>query len=293
MTFEQAMQACGLIPGAIVADGKWRRCKTTDKPKHRNGAYIMHPDGRGYWRNWATDSELNAWRDDGATHAAPVDLAAIQRRRAEERTARINAIHGARDAWSKSVPVSGVHPYLDKKGLSAIGCAGLRQSGDLLVIPVYFGNRIVSLQTISPSGEKRFWKGAPVKGGAYVLKRDKTAVTAVCEGFATGLAVFQSVRHSTVIVAFDAGNLTPVVDRIRPTGSVVICADDDHGTQVKRGFNPGIDKATNAAELIGAGVAWPQGIEGTDWADALHEWGQGAHRRIERQILAKAKYITT
>jgi putative DNA primase/helicase len=181
---------------------------------------------------------------------------------------------------------------LERKGLSAVGTQALRIWGDALVVPVLWKGRILSLQSITPDGEKRFWPGAPVKGGALVLDRPRAALTAVCEGLATGLAIFQSVRNARVIVAFDAGNLSPVVDTMRPTGSVVICADDDHGTQARRGFNPGRQKATNAAELIGAGVAWPEGIEGTDWADALAEWGVSAHRRIERQIQAKARYVT-
>lgn len=292
MSFEAAMSASGLVPRIVTPDGKWRRCATTDKPKKRNGAYILYPDGRGYWRNWATDGELNSWRDNDTSHAKPIDFAAIERQRNAERQARIAAIRGAREAWAKAGPMRGLHPYLEKKGLSALGCTGLRQSGDLLVIPVYFGDRITSLQTINPDGEKRFWKGAPVKGGAYVLRREKSALTAFCEGFATGLAIYQSVKHATVVIAFDAGNLVHVVDRLRPVGSVVICADDDHGTQAKRGFNPGKEKAQSAADLIGAGVAWPEGIEGTDFADMLKELGRMAARKIERLILSRAKYVT-
>lgn len=292
MTFEQALQASGLLPRAIVADGKWRRCPTLDKPKKRNGAYVLHADGRGYWRNWATDSDINSWADKSVTHSPPVDLAAIERRRHQERAQRLRAIEGARAHWARCAPAHGLHPYLERKGLSAVGTQALRIWGDALVVPVLWKGRIISLQSITPDGQKRFWPGAPVKSGALVLDRPRAALTAVCEGLATGLAIFQSVRNARVIVAFDAGNLSPVVDTMRPTGSVVICADDDHGTEARRGFNPGREKATNAAELIGAGVAWPEGIEGTDWADALAEWGVSAHRRIERQIQAKARYVT-
>lgn len=292
MTFEQALQASGLLPRAIVADGKWRRCPTLDKPKKRNGAYVLHADGRGYWRNWATDSDINSWSDKSVTHSSPVDLAAIERRRQQERAQRLRAIEGARAHWARCAPAHGLHPYLERKGLSAVGTQALRIWGDALVVPVLWKGRIISLQSITPDGQKRFWPGAPVKSGALVLDRPRAALTAVCEGLATGLAIFQSVRNARVIVAFDAGNLSPVVDTMRPTGSVVICADDDHGTEARRGFNPGREKATNAAELIGAGVAWPEGIEGTDWADALAEWGVSAHRRIERQIQAKARYVT-
>lgn len=292
MTFEQALQASGLLPRAIVADGKWRRCPTLDKPKKRNGAYVLHADGRGYWRNWATDSDINSWADKSVTHSSPVDLAAIERRRQQERAQRLRAIEGARAHWARCASANGLHPYLERKGLSAVGTQALRLWGDALVVPVLWKGRIISLQSITPDGQKRFWPGAPVKGGALVLDRPRAALTAVCEGLATGLAIFQSVRNARVIVAFDAGNLSPVVDTLRPSGSVVICADDDHGTEARRGFNPGREKATNAAELIGAGVAWPEGIEGTDWADALAEWGVSAHRRIERQIQAKARYVT-
>lgn len=292
MTFEQALQASGLLPRAIVADGKWRRCPTMDKPKKRNGAYVLHADGRGYWRNWATDSDINSWSDKSVTHSSPVDLAAIERRRQQERAQRLRAIDGARAHWARCAPAHGLHPYLERKGLSAVGTQALRIWGDALVVPVLWKGRIISLQSITPDGQKRFWPGAPVKSGALVLDRPRAALTAVCEGLATGLAIFQSVRNARVIVAFDAGNLSPVVDTMRPTGSVVICADDDHGTEARRGFNPGREKATNAAELIGAGVAWPEGIEGTDWADALAEWGVSGHRRIERQIQAKARYVT-
>lgn len=293
-TFEQAMQASGLIPGVIAPDGKWRRCKTTDKPKHRNGAYVLYADGRGYFRNWATDAGVNAWGDDEVQIRVPTaaELAERERRKKQEREYRLRAIRGAREQWAQARPPRALHPYLERKGLSAVGTNALRVHGDALIVPVFWRDRLMSIQSITPDGQKRFWPGAPVKGGALVLDRPRAAVTAVCEGLATGLAIFQSLRMARVIVAFDAGNLLHVVNHLRPKGNVVICADDDHGTQARRGFNPGREKAENAAELIGAGVAWPEGIEGTDFADALLEFGQGGHKRIERQILAKARYVT-
>lgn len=292
MSFEQALAASGLRPRVVIADGRWRRCATDDKPRKKNGAYVLHPDGRGYFKNWATDLDLNKWEEAGAQRATQIDPAVVQRRREEERAYRIKAMAGARARWAESRPMRGLHPYLEAKGLTAAGCAGLRVFNDLLVVPVWFGQSITSIQTIDADGNKRFWPGAPVKAGAYVMDRKNAAVTAICEGLATGLAVYQSVRSARVLVAFDAGNLVSVVDRLRPTGNVVICADNDHATQARTGINPGIQKATGAAELIGAGVAYPKGIQGSDWADALAEWPNGA-RRIEREILAGGRYIMT
>lgn len=292
MSFEQALAASGLRPRVVIADGRWRRCATDDKPRKKNGAYVLHPDGRGYFKNWATDLDLNKWEEAGAQRATHIDPAVVQRRREEERAYRIKAMAGARARWAESRPMRGLHPYLEAKGLTAAGCAGLRVFNDLLVVPVWFGQSITSIQTIDADGNKRFWPGAPVKAGAYVMDRKNAAVTAICEGLATGLAVYQSVRSARVLVAFDAGNLVSVVDRLRPTGNVVICADNDHATQARTGINPGIQKATGAAELIGAGVAYPKGIHGSDWADALAEWPNGA-RRIEREILAGGRYVMT
>lgn len=295
MTFEQALQASGLIPGEIVPDGRWRRCRTQDKrASKRNGAYVLYPDGRGYFRNWATDHAVSAWSDESTQIRTPsaAEMAERERRKKQEREYRLRAIRGAREQWAQARSPRSLHPYLERKGLSAVGTNALRVHGDALIVPVFWRYRLMSIQSITPDGQKRFWTGAPVKGGAFVLDRPRAAVTAVCEGLATGLAIFQSLRMARVIVAFDAGNLVHAVDQLRPTGSVVICADNDHGTEAKRGTNPGREKAANAAELIGAGVAWPEGIEGTDWADALVEWGEGAHKRIERQIQAKARYVT-
>lgn len=292
MSFRAALMAAGLRPRDIVDDGKWRRCPTDDKPRKRNGAYVLHPDGRGYWRNWALDAELNEWRDDRATSARRIDPTMLQRQRDAERAARIRAMRGAREFWNDSHALSLPHPYIANKGLSPLGCAGLRVNDGLLVVPVLHREWVVSVQTITPSGEKRFWPGAPVKGGHFAIERQRPSLTCICEGMATGLAIYQSVPQARVVVAFDAGNLLPVVMGLRPAGSVVIVADNDHGTMARRGFNPGLDKARNAAEAIGCGVAYPQGIEGTDVADALKEWGLGGAKRVQRLVLAGAKYVT-
>lgn len=289
--FDQVLRAAGLRPREVVADGKWRRCATDDKPRKRNGAYCLHPDGRGYWRNWATDADLNAWSDASISLASRVDPAVIERRRRQEREQRIQAIKAARAFWNKARPCNLLHPYLERKGLSALGTAGLRQHDDLLVVPVEWRGRVISVQTITADGQKRFWLGAPVKGGSFEIARQRPAVTVICEGLATGLAVYQCVKAARVIVAFDAGNLLHAVQEVKPAGSVVFAADNDHGTQARRGFNPGIEKAKNAAELIDAGVVWPEDIEGTDYADALREYGSTGAKRIERQILARARYV--
>ena len=297
LSFEQTIRLAGLMPKMVVPDGKIRRCKSEMNPNKNNGWFVLHADGHGAWGDWTSGSgqSLGTWREEGATqHAVSADvIAKIKAQREAERNYRIQAVKSARMFWLQSKPLSLPHHYIANKGLSPLGCSGLRTHDGLLVIPVMLGDSLISVQTITIDGVKKFWPGAPVKAGSFSIRRERSAVTVLCEGLATGLAVFQSMRNASVIVAFDAGNLMPVTEYLKPTGSVVFAADNDHATMVKRGMNPGIEKATNAAELIGAGVAYPEGIEGTDFADMLKEYGLGAERKIERLILAKAKYVMT
>lgn len=295
MNFEQALRQAGLNPREVVADGRIRRCTTESKPGKRNGWFVLHPEGHGTWGDWSsgTGEALGHWRDEHSTQQAPSAqaLAEQRERRERERQYRVQAMKSARAFWERARPLSRIHPYIERKALTPLGCAGLRQHDGLLVVPVMAGGWLVSVQTITAAGEKRFWPGAPVKAGSFVMARPRAAVTVLVEGLATGLAVFQSMRSATVVVCFDAGNLLPVVQQLKPHGAVVIAADNDWSTQARRGFNPGREKAENAAELIGAGVAWPEGIEGTDWADMLAELGEGAGRKVERRILAGVKYV--
>ena len=295
MSFEQSMRADGLMPSDIVADGRIRRCKTDAHPSKRNGWYVLHADGRGAWGDWASGSgsALGHWHDAQATLRAadPAAQERIKRQREQERAHRIQAMRSARAFWHQARPLNRPHPYIERKGLSPLGCAGLRQHDGLLVVPVWAGEWITSVQTITAEGEKRFWYGAPVDSGAYALRRDRAAVTVFAEGLSTALAIFQSVRAASVVCCFNAGNLLKAAQAYKPHGSVVIAADHDHGPLMRRGFNPGLDAARKVADLIGCGVAYPQDIEGTDWCDYLKEVGEGAHRKAERAILAAARYV--
>ena len=304
MTFELALRSAGLLPREVVADGTRRRCPTADKPKHKNGQYVLLLDGvTGFWRNFAEGMDWNVWKDGSATAPRPVDPAVLEAQRERERAERRAGLMAVRELWAAGSDYR-PHPYLTGKGLSAAGCHQLRtwqgrvwvDKGEFiddtwLLAPLYWRDRLVNVQRISATGVKRQMKNASQRACSLILGRAHWSVTVLVEGLATGLAVFQSVRHARVIVCFFADNLLPVVEELKPTGSVVICADNDHGTMAKRGFNPGIEKAQNAASLIDCGVWWPKGIEGTDAADWLREIGGNAGKQLERQVIAAARYV--
>lgn len=335
MSFEQALTNAGLLPKKqAVADGKWHRCPTKDKPKSSNGAYKLLPCGtRGFYQNHALHEGVVEWTEtvncpkcaaenehwrrrceacgaDLPAAAQPViDWAAIEARKRKEREEQRQAIAEARELYLTAYAYE-PHPYLTNKGLSAAGCSDLRLwDGEMpvrdedadrwvmvhdrwLVVPMFIRGHQVNVQRISSDGRiKRPYTKAPAQGAYFELNRPRAAVTVLAEGFATGLAVYQSMRHARVIVTFNADGLLRVAQELRPTGSVVIAADNDWETAARGRGNPGIQKAEKAAEAIGCGVAWPEHIQGSDWCDAFKEWGERAPQRIQREILAKARLV--
>lgn len=175
--------------------------------------------------------------------------------------------------WSRCRPYVHAHPYIEKKGLDSTGCTGFRIDKDgWLVVPAW-GPRgqvggLRTVQRISPDGDKRFWPGAPVGGSAHRIRHfnRKCTLTVLCEGVATGLAIYQAVPMASVIVCWDAGNLSKTAHYV--SGLVCVAADNDHETERELGRNPGLEAARAAAERIGCGIAVPAALPGcSDWQD--------------------------
>lgn len=310
--FETFLRDAGLIPGTVVADGKWRRCRTEDKPKRKNGAYKLALDGGiGWAQNHAVHTEPLTWRPESDAAAPVLDYAAIRRRNVEEQEQRQRAIQGARAFYASCGALIGGHDYLSAKGLDMTGCRGLRvdRSG-WLVVPMGSNRELMSVQRIAANGDKRFWPGAPTTGASYTVDRRGATLTILCEGLATGLALFAAVPLARVVVAFNAGNMPKVAEKMPRIGMACVAADNDHETEARIGKNPGILAAMEAAGVLGCQVAIPEGIEGTDWCDfrveRLEQRGrkvygkrtesEGSIRRavdaeIAREILRAARYL--
>lgn len=288
--FLAALHASGLRARDVVPDGKWHRCATDDKPKKKNGVFLLSLDGRrGVFKNYATDSDFSTWTDGKPmSQADKRDMAAMAAlARDQERRRRAVAMRSMFEHWSRLQPLRGVHPYIERKGLRMDGCAGLRVDGDALVIPMTRAGHLVSLQTITPEGEKKYRAGCPVSGATFDIGRLDARVTCYAEGFATGLAVFQCVPLVRVRVCFDAGNLVKVAEEVGMVqGMAAVCADNDWTGE----RNAGLEKGSKAAELLGCGIAYPQGIKGSDWADALQEWGSAA--KVRAEVMRGVKFVS-
>jgi phage/plasmid primase-like uncharacterized protein len=295
MDFVSFCRERGILIDSLPELGRWRRYKTEDKPAKRNGAVKWMGD-HGFAQNHATMPKPDAWRSENDYKLNAIDEARLKRIREKELADRRAQQSRMRAYIAESRPLQAPqHAYLANKGLTMLGCQQLRRHGDTLVAPMQTATgSLVNVQRIEADGQKRFWPGQPVTGTFYSLRRARAPVTVFTEGLATGLAVYQCVRMASVVVCFNTGNLAAVFEALKPTGSVVIAADNDWKTALKEhmaGVNPGIAAAQAVAEKVGCGVVWPKDIEGSDYADAWREWGDGSERRIEREILGGARFV--
>lgn len=322
--FIEFCRAHGVIIDHTPPVGRWCRYKTTDKPKRRNGA-VKYLGDVGFVQNHALQTGVAIWRAD-----RPSDPIEQQRRRSEQRQLRsaearqqAQAIWNARKVFQRCAPLRGGHPYLEAKGLTMDGCAGLRvgtvedvrslmqwdrnyedDDATILMVPAYKGTNLVSVQMIWPDGRKLYARYCPMQGATFMLRRPGAAITAHCEGLATGLAVFQSVPLANVVVYFDLGNMVRTAPTLDITGMQVVCADNDHATYEKMRIaheadptkrppeNPGIKYGTPVAKELGCGLAYPPEMEGvSDFADLRQRLCEKGASAVRDLVMRNARVV--
>ncbi len=277
--FESAIRAAGLTPPSMIeADGQLRRFASNGKPADDSGWYVLHGDGIpagafGDWRtnlsqSWRADIGRSLTSEEALAHRIRVDAMRAQQEEAGAQRSQF-AAQKAAEIWHAAVPAE-QHDYLNRKGIAACG-ARLHQGS--LVLPLRdTAGTLLSLQFISPQGDKRFLPGGRVRGGYFTMGEPRY-ILHIVEGFATGASIHVATGEA-VAVAFNAGNLMPVAQALReksPDLKLVLCADDDHHTS----GNPGLTKATEAAIAVNGWLAMPEfgenrASEATDFND-LHQ----------------------
>jgi len=123
-----------------------------------------------------------------------------------------------------------------------------------LLVPLFDGRDLWSVQIIFPSGKKSFFRHGR-KSGCFHVISGNTDVVCVAEGYATAASIRMATGYACV-VAIDAGNLVnvlPVVREMFSESELLICADDDSATEE----NAGIKYANKAANGCGASVVVP------------------------------------
>lgn len=262
--YRTALEAAGLVPGEIVPDGRIHRCGTTERPRSKDGWFVLYLDPpAGAFGNWRTGTR-ETWNGNGRDmdpetrrRMAEQIQEAKRAREEEERQRQAQAAERARKILESLPEADDSNPYLRKKGVRAV--SGLKVDGNVLVVPMYGPHGVMSLQRIEADGTKRFMRGSKTAGGFFPIRGLKDGPLYIVEGIATGLSVHEE-NAGTVLVAFMAGNLEPVARLAReryPNREIVVCADDDRETARRTGTNPGIEKATQAAKAVGATLATP------------------------------------
>lgn len=282
--FLSAIRQHGLIPpDRLIADGELHRFRSGPEraengfyrlvilPAHRGGDIGFGHIGcwkRGVSEKWCSMEPKSITTQDRSA----MEQARVAQRERDAKAAK-EAAEKAASIWKAAKPADPAHPYLASK---KIGPRGLRQYKESLLVPVYRGGKLTSLQFVAADGTKRFLSGGQVDGGyASISSGSDRGRIVIAEGFATAASLYEALG-SPVVVAFNAGNLLAVAKAIKdkyPESDIILAADNDQWTVIRgKKVNVGIERATAAAEAIGARLAVPEfdhedTERPTDWND--------------------------
>lgn len=289
-TLAGAFEQVGLPYPGEAEPGRIKRFSTNGGKRDAAGWLKIFPDGDGAvfgcWREGATAYTWQRKREGQQLSRIEIDAlrekAAHARAQAQaERQAEYDKAAAKADRTWQAAAQATAHPYLSAKGIQAHTA---RTSGDSLVVPVYDdAGSIQSLQTITPSGDKRFMAGGKMAGGrCWIGEPAPSGPVVICEGFATGATIHESTGFA-VVVAFNAGNLLAVAQSIRdanPEARIVIAGDDDKATP----GNPGRTRATEAAKAVKGIAIFPK-CDGSDFNDMAAQSGLEAVAEFVRAAL--------
>ncbi len=305
----------GLEPAQPLTFGKLTRCKTTqDKGKEKNGWYVIHEHRTennetlifGSFGDWRSGESTKIKVKAGRMSQEERDVMRARQEEGKRRAAEIaaNAARRAANRASglfKRMPEKGRSAYLDRKQIVGMGVRYAPRSGAVLVPMSNVRDQIVGLQVIYPEKQpdtgrdKSYWPYGMSKEGAFHLigpHPEPGEPVLVCEGYATGASLHMA-TSLTVAIAFDAGNLSGVAKAMRerfPGRALIVCRDDDWKTKRPNGepWNPGEEKGSNAALIVGGQVVGPvfsgeREIKWTDFNDLHCAEGLDA---VRRQVLS-------
>ncbi|WP_321836346.1 VapE domain-containing protein [Pseudomonas kulmbachensis] len=305
----------GLEPAQPLTFGKLTRCKTTqDKGKEKNGWYVIHEHHTeknetlifGSFGDWRSGDSNKIKVKAGRMSQEERDVMRARQEEGKRRAAEI-AANAARRAANRAsglfqrMPEKGRSAYLDRKQIVGMGVRYAPRSGAVLVPMSNVRDQIVGLQVIYPEKQqdtgrdKSYWPYGMSKEGAFHLigpHPEPGEPVLVCEGYATGASLHMA-TSLTVAIAFDAGNLSVVAKAMRerfPGRALIVCRDDDWKTKRPNGepWNPGEEKGSNAALIVGGQVVGPvfsgeRDIKWTDFNDLHCAEGLDA---VRRQVLS-------
>lgn len=290
--FAAAMKAMGLtIPaGHPIMDGTRQRVPTTDdKGKETSGFYIAYLDGHpaGHIKNFKSSLDMN-WKSTGNAlseeEKARLNAGAATKRDAREREQAATYEETAGRVQRKAAGYQQIEaptPYMVRKGIEpTIGAMMDGRDSTIHLPAIDAQGKHWTTQYIQDDGTKRYAKDSHKEGCFHVVNGGKTAEEALAaleaaprlmigEGYATMNTIGTVVGHPTVS-AFDSGNLPAVAKALHerfPDKPIFIVGEDDQRVLERHGYNPGREKATEAANAVGGKPMFPTFAPGEQAAD--------------------------
>ncbi len=308
----------GLEPKRPLVFGKLTRCKTAlDRGAEKNGWYVAHEYRTekgvtlifGSFGDWRTGESQKIKVKPGKLSPEEREVMRARQEEAKRRALEVAASAARRAAKRASsmferMAEKGRSAYLDRKQIVGLGVRYAQRSGAVLIPMRNVCDQIVGLQVIYPEKQqstgrdKSYWPAGMVKEGAFHLiggHPEPGEPVLVCEGYATGASLHMATSEA-VALAFDAGNLMAVCKAMRerfPGRPIIVCRDDDWKTCRPSGepWNPGQEKAENAAMVVGGQVVAPvfSGERQDKWTDFNDLHCSEGLDAVRRQVLAVIK----
>lgn len=255
----------GITIATLVAEAKQRGFN----PKSFAPAASMPKEEREKLTRERIERERSAAQQLAATHQAASD-------------------HAGR-VWSAGLE-EGTSPYLVRKQLAPMG---VRFEKDVLLVPLIDSQgKLWNVQRIGADGKKRFLTGGRVSGCFHILGNISASPwLLIAEGYATAATLHVATGYA-VVIAFNAANVRHVAKAIRelyPDAKLLLCADDDQGTEKETGKNPGVAAAVEAAKANAGYWCKPDNLPegGTDFNDASIFAGVAVVREQLQRVVAE------
>lgn len=256
-----------LVPGEV----RWKGYQTTCRSPLRvdkNASFSFNAE-KGTWHDFATD-EKGGLRElaDRLGVAPPWD-------EGEKGSLPQPKANGFRQLWNSAQPADAGHLYLAHKHISFP--EGLRQSGEVLLVPCYDDSgELVGVERIWPDGKKAH---LGQKTGTFPFgKLEPGSPVVLAEGFATGASLHEA-TSLPVLCCFGASGIRRTAEallRKHPKLEIIAAADND-------------EAGRRAAQESGGLAVIPDGQERYDWNDFAKEHGPEETKRVFMQKLEVAR----
>ena len=296
---------------SITIDGKLHRYRThDDKSSHQSGAYCVYPEGlpAGFAQEWRKGIkatwkyDISGLDDDRKTYCNSDEFkkkAEQERREANEkrRSEKLARSEAAAQLWETLLEVPTNNPYLNAKHISS---SGLRYNPYMKALGVSLRNisgRIMSIQWIPDdlSKHKTFFEGAALEGAFWSAGLDVAEFLGFIllgEGYATMAKIYELTGYPSVAAmsCYRLFEIANVLHNAYPNCKIIICADNDLGTELERGYNPGLREAKSVLSRgLAHGLIYPEfngSSDGTDWDDYAIKYGDNQTAQILRDKIA-------